>query len=324
MVVNKFIIFLCALSPICGINVGDKAQATLQKPEEKVVTTPPVEHHRPVAKLVADKGYPVPQGIRPKFNAMAAEFIAMSLYIFVGCGTLMGVADKDEEGKDKESSAWQLQVALTFALAFVSLSYAISHYSGAQINPAITLALVFTGRIPISQGVLNFIFQLFGCIAGSLLLLLVYPKEQDKTLDLGMNRVKHGWNVWKVLIYETIMSFGLCFVVLETATNPMAWANSAMAPAAIGGIVFLAHAVLLPVDGCSINPARSLGPAVIVKCVKSLQAAGMLTSILEENRFENTETKSDEIKPFEHHWVFWVGPMVGGLVAAGISASFMP
>jgi len=219
-----------------------------------------------------------------KFSAIVAEFIAMTLFVVIGCGSAMGIAKE-------EGSAWILQVSLTFGLAITALAYTIGHYSGGHINGAVTLGLVIAGKCSIVQGILNFVAQMLGSIFGAFLLTMIYPAEKDRTGGLGSNAVGDGWSTTNALLGEILMTFLLMFVVLET-TSTAAAANSSLAPLAIGLAVFLAHSVLIPIDGCSINPTRSFGP-------------WLMNSMRSE-------------KPQASQWIFWVGPLVGAAIGAGI------
>lgn len=292
------ILILCTILPASCSIVGGQAGAlkTEEKTDEAVNGTAAAHDAR-------EEGKPIYQGLRPQFSAMAAEFVATFLFVSIGCGVAMGTSPKVDSARD-------LQISMAFAFSMGALIYGIGHYSGGQINPAITLGLVFTGRTTIAQGFLDCIFQLAGAVAGSSFLLAIYDGRQDSTGDLAMNKIEEGWSYAKVLLAEAAMSFMLVFVVLETATNPLSAPSAAMAPVAIGSTVFLAHSVLLPIDGCSVNPARSFAPAVAIKLSKYVP-------YVDKERFASIEA------PFKDQWVFWVGPFAGALVAAGLSAALM-
>mmetsp|Transcript_25954 Transcript_25954/g.41721 ORF Transcript_25954/g.41721 Transcript_25954/m.41721 type:complete len:150 (+) Transcript_25954:1-450(+) len=142
----------------------------------------------------------------------------------------------------------------------------------------------------------NFLAQMLGSISGALLLTWITSEEQDKTKCLGANKVEEKNTCTGAFIGEVTMTFLLMFVVLETAINPASASNRAMAPLAIGFAVFVSHSVLIPIDGCSINPTRSLGPAL----VSQLLYKG-----------------SDD--SFDNHWIFWLGPLVGSSGAVMVS-----
>jgi len=219
------------------------------------------------------------------FTAVIAEYIAMTLFVIIGCGSAMMVAGEP---------AWVLQVALAFGLAISSLAYAIGHYSGGQINCAVTLAMVVSGQINKLQGVANFAAQMLGSITGALILTAICPEDKDKSGGLGCNCIPQG-RTFNAFTGEVTMTFLLVFVIFETSVNPAAEANSVMACLAIGFAVFLAHSVLIPLDGCSINPTRSFGPAIVRKFV-----------------YKNSGSMSDQ-------WVFWFAPLLGAVCGAGVS-----
>jgi len=269
----------------------DVAQVSLlQTHVEEVPKRPPPREKG--ALLLGVAGQPVSQHEPVSLEAFVAEYIAMTLFVLVGCGSAMGVAKEP-------GSAWVLQVSLTFGLAISSLAYAVGHYSGGHINCAVTFGLVLVGQVTILQGLANVAAQLLGSVTGALLLLAMYPADNDRTGSLGTNAVGKEWTQLSALIGETLMTFLLVFVVLETATNPLSAPSRAQACLAIGLAVFLAHSVLIPIDGCSINPTRSFGPALVAK--------------LRDSRLET----------FADMWIFWTGPLLGAAAAAGVSAALM-
>jgi len=220
-----------------------------------------------------------------------SEFLAQTLFVFIGTGTATGIAG---------DPAWVLQVALAFGLSITALVYAIGSKSGgqmAQINGAVTIGLAAIGELDPVQAVVNIICQLGGSMLGSGLLSLIVRQGSDKAKklggSLGENFVGDGFSATQAFYGEAIMTFVLMYVVLETAVNKMNKSNSALAPLAIGFAVFLGHVVLIPIDGCSINPTRSFGPAVVAK----IQHRGG--------------------HHFKDFWVFIIGPITGALVAAG-------
>lgn len=218
-------------------------------------------------------------------QAVVAEYLAMTLFVMIGCGSAMGAA---------KTPGWILQVALTFGLAITVLGYAIGHYSGGHINCAITFGLYLAGEVEWFQGVCVLLAQLLGSITGAALLSCLYPKDKDLTGTLFSNAVNDGYSMFHAFLGEVMMTFLLVFVVLETAVNPATVASRAVACAAIGLAVFLAHAVLIPVDGCSINPTRSFGPALLSACFRN-----------------------KGLSVFQDMWIFWLGPLVGAAIAVG-------
>ncbi len=157
------------------------------------------------------------------------------------------------------------------------LVYTFWHISGGQCNCAVTLALVLSGHLGLVQGIGNFVGQLVGSLLGAGLLYSVVPDANSSSLgansiarDFTVGNVRVIWcrmshmcvhtkylsnNYTQAVMGEIVMTFVLCFVVQMTACWPKSFAKN-LAPFAIGMVVFSAHAVLLPVDGCSINPTR--------------------------------------------------------------------
>ena len=158
------------------------------------------------------------------------------------------------------------------------------HHSlaGGQINPAVTLGLVLARHLPVLQGVVNVVAQIVGAILGATFVRCLLPGGRHSAL--GTNALAPGVGQGNALTGEIIMTFTLVLVVLETVKNTRSTVAN-IAPMAIGFSVFTAHAVLLPIDGCSINPARWFGPALV-------SGTWATTS-----------------------WIFVVGPFLGAILA---------
>jgi len=215
------------------------------------------------------------------FKEALAELVAMAFFVYVGCGSAATQAG---------DPGWILGVSLQFGLAITALAYATAHISGGQINCAVTFALVIAKQKSVAQGLVNLCFQLVGSIIGAAFLLAA-TGEADRTAGgLGSNTISSGYSINNAFVTEMLMTALLVYVVFETAVNKKSVASN-NAPIAIGFTVFLAHMVNIPITGCSINPTRSFGPAVVA----SLNGTPNL---------------------WKHHWVFWVAPLTGaGLVA---------
>lgn len=227
---------------------------------------------------------------RVKIEAVIAEFIAMILFVVIGCGSACALAG---------TPGWQGTVSFAFGLAITSLAYATAPLSGGHINCAVTLGLVIVGACPLMQGIANVVGQILGSFAGTLILVLIFPREMDLTGGLGANAIADGFDWWNALIGEIVLTFLLVFVVCQTAVSLYSENNRAQACIAIGFAVFLAHCVLIPIDGCSINPTRTIGPNVIGKI-----RADMADNVISDSVMEDL-------------WVFIVGPLVGAVLAAG-------
>lgn len=251
---------------------------------------------------------------KPKVNWKAAwaEYLAMTLFVIIGCGSAMMVA---------KDAGWVLQVSLTFGLAITSLAYTVGHWSGAQINCAVTLGLVIAGQVTIEQGMANFLMQMLGSVTGALILTLIIPEDSDKTGGLATNAVAGNVTKMNAFVGEVLMTFLLMIVVMETAVNPDTKANREMAAVAIGFAVFLAHSVLINIDGCSINPTRTFGPALVRQLCykKGTEAAPAQTDEKDQNAA--APKANPHLMCLEEQLVFWAGPLLGAAAAVGVSVS---
>jgi MIP family channel proteins len=229
-------------------------------------------------------------------RAVVAELVAMTLFVIIGCGVACGNGASD--------GATRLLVAFAFGMGILVLAYTIGHHSGGQINCAVTFTLVLGGQVPWYQGLANFLAQMIGSCLGAMFLCIVFPCEGDLTQTLGTNIVNvDTYGEGRALAGEIFGTFLLCYVVWETAVSSKSATNKSNACIAIGFAVFLAHLLLLPIDGCSINPTRSFGPAIVGKI-----------------RDCNAEASD---KGLEHLWIMFVGPLVGAALAAALQYPFL-
>jgi aquaporin TIP len=211
-------------------------------------------------------------------RAALAEGIATLLFIFLGAGTVVVTGGLIKEGL---TSARLVAIALAHGLAIALLVSATAKISGAHINPAVTFGAWITGKISFAKGIVYVIAQLVGAIVGALLLAAVIPAAAQG--NLGAHGLGSGVTAGGGLLAEIVLTFTLVFVIFGTAIDPKGLGQ--LAPAAIGLTVLVDHLFGVPVTGASMNPARSFGPALV---------AGA----------------------WDNHWIFWVGPLVGGGLAA--------
>ena len=202
-----------------------------------------------------------------------AEAIAAFALVFAGCGAVVSNAVYD-------SVLGQVGVALTFGLVIMAMVYATGHLSGAHINPAVTLAFTLTRHFPAREAAAYLADQAMGAILAALTLLAVWP---DAPAQLGATVPAADVADGSALVYEAVLTAILMFTIMAVATDTRA--VGAGAAIAIGGTVGLDALFGGPVTGASMNPARSLGPAL---------AAGEWTDF----------------------WIYVVGPVVGAAVAA--------
>ncbi len=177
-----------------------------------------------------------------------------------------------------------IMISLAHGAAIGLMVYAFGHISGAHINPAVTIAMMVTRNIDVKNGAGYIGSQIIGAIAAALAHMMILPEAGAKVhfgtqggpSDLLNNNAISGLGV------EIILTFFLVTTIFMAAVHRKAAAG--MAGIAIGGMIFLIHLVGVPLTGASVNPARTLGPAIV---------SGY----------------------WNFHWIYWVGPIVGAVIA---------
>ncbi|AOY83322.1 aquaporin [Moorena producens JHB] len=198
------------------------------------------------------------------------EGMATFILVFVGTGAVM-------VNHITSGALTHLGVSFVFGAVVAALIYATGHISDAHINPAVTLAFWASGFFPARKVLPYILAQCIGAIAASTLLLLTL----GYVADLGATLPLQG-NWFQSLVLEVVLTFILMFVILGSGLDRRA--PIGFAGLAIGLTVALEAACFGPITGASMNPARSLGPAVV---------AGI----------------------WQHQWIYWVAPIVGAQLA---------
>src|ERR671918_1012876 len=184
----------------------------------------------------------------PRFlRALAAEAIGTFALVFAGAGAIMVDA--------KTGSPGPVGIALTFGLVIMAMIYAVGHISGAHFNPAVSFAFALTRHFRWPRVAAYWAAQVFGALTAALLLRasLGDLANVGATLPSGSNA--------QALLWETILTFFLMFVIMAVATDTRAVGEAAAI--AIGGTVGLDALFGGPVTGASMNPARSIAPALV-------------------------------------------------------------
>jgi aquaporin NIP len=176
-----------------------------------------------------------------------AEAIAAFALVFAGCGAI--VADA------RGAALGTIGIALAFGLVIMVMVYATGHLSGAHINPAVTIAFTLARHFPMRDALAYVFAQCAGAILAALALLAIWPSQPA---ELGATVPSVGTG--SALVYETMLSAMLMFVIVAVATDTRA--VGAAAAIAIGGTIGLDALVGGSITGASMNPARSLAPAL--------------------------------------------------------------
>ncbi len=184
-------------------------------------------------------------------------------------------------------------VALAFGLVLLALAYAIGPVSGCHVNPAVTLGVLLRRGITVAEAGYYWVAQVVGAVVAAAVLKLMvsgFGGAKDQTGGLGTNDWGTSISLGGAFVLEIILTFLLVFVVLLVTGRAAA---PGFAGLAIGLVLTVIHLVGIPLDGTSVNPARSIGPALF--------AGGTALS---------------------HVWLFIVAPLIGGAIAALVAPFF--
>lgn len=177
-----------------------------------------------------------------------AELLGTYILVFVGAGAI--VIDSVTGG-----GVSHLGIGLTFGLVVMAMIYTIGDISGAHINPAVTIAFAVAKRFPKSEVFPYISFQVIGAILASATLYFLFPGAVNMGQTLPLND-----NWLQSFVLELILTFILMFVILNVSTG--AKEKGITAALAIGGVVAFEATFAGPICGASMNPARSIGPAL--------------------------------------------------------------
>lgn len=212
-----------------------------------------------------------------------AELIGTFALVLVGCGSAV-IAGK---------YIGFMGIAFAFGLTVLAMVYAIGNISGCHINPAISLSMLVAGRLGWKDTIFYVIFQCVGAVLAALLLWLVASGMPDYSLAVnGLGQNGYGalspgkFDLLSCFVAEVVLTALFLFVIFGSISKN---APVGFAGLAIGLSLVLIHLIGIPITGTSVNPARSFGPALVV--------GGEALSQL---------------------WLFWVAPIIGGILAAVI------
>ena len=186
-----------------------------------------------------------------------AEMVGTMVLVLIGCGSAVFAGSA---AGAVSAGVGTLGVAFAFGLSVVAMAYTIGGISGCHINPAITLGVFMSGRMGGKDAALYMIFQVIGAILGSAILFaLVSTGGHDGPTATGSNGFGDG-EMLQAFIAEMVFTFIFVLVVLGTTDSKKGAGN--FAGLAIGLSLVLVHIVCIPITGTSVNPARSIGPAL--------------------------------------------------------------
>ena len=215
-----------------------------------------------------------------------AEAIGTCTLVVLGCGTAMLV------GCDAVSGGGYILTALAFGLSIVAMAYSIGNISGCHINPAVSLGVLLSGGMSKKDFWGYVAAQCVGALIGSVLLAVIFALGgvEDKTGGLGTNGLAGvGGNAFAGLLVEIILTF--IFVTCILGVTSKKGGHGSFAGLVIGLTLTGVHILGIGLTGTSVNPARSIGPALVAACTGN---AAPLASL----------------------WVFIVGPLAGAALAA--------
>ncbi|XP_044367195.1 aquaporin PIP2-5-like [Triticum aestivum] len=222
------------------------------------------------------------------YRATIAEFTATLLFVYVAVATVIG--HKRQTDAEACSGTGVLGIAWAFGGMIAVLVYCTAGISGGHINPAVTFGLLLARKVSLPRAFLYMAAQCLGAICGAAMVRAVHGAHHYALYGGGANEVAPGYSKAGALLAEAAGTFVLVYTVFS-ATDPKRMARDShvpvLAPLLIGFAVLMAHLATIPVTGTGINPARSLGAAVVYNGKKA----------------------------WADQWIFWVGPLAGATVA---------
>jgi aquaporin Z len=225
-------------------------------------------------------------------NKLLAEFIGTFWLVFGGCGAALFAAGYPKLG------IGFVGVSIAFGLTVITMAYSIGHISGAHLNPAVTIGLWIGGRFPKKEVIPYIIVQVLGSLLASFFLYIIAKGHPGFNLSHGFTTNGYGlrspghYNLLSCLITELILSGMFIFVILGVTHKLSVPSVSGLI---IGGVLTLINLVCIPITNCSVNPARSTGPALFVGDAALHQL-----------------------------WLFWLAPILGAIIGAYIYKNLCP
>ncbi len=232
--------------------------------------------------------------LKESLRKYIAEFIGTAVLVIFGCGSAVAAnALLDAQGVIVALSFSTLAISVAFGLVIVAMAYSVGNVSGCHINPAVSLGMLIAGKMTVADFVGYVILQLLGGIAGAAVLMGILGGTE---YGLGTNGYGEasamGASMAQALAIEVVLTFVFVFTILGVTSKAQ---NSSVAGIVIGLTLTLVHILGVPFTGTSVNPARSLGPALFMGGESLAQV-----------------------------WVFIFAPLVGAAIAAVVFRLLQP
>lgn len=215
--------------------------------------------------------------------AFIAEFIGTFALIFIGAGSIIA------SPASGSAMGTLVGIALAHGLTIAVMGSSVGHISGGHLNPAVTVGMMATGKIDLPKGIGYIVSQVLGAVVAAALLAACFPAEAVAAAKLGTPLLAGNVSVLSGIVLEAITTFFLMFVIFGTAVDAR---GPKLAALFIGFTVALDILAIGPLTGAAMNPARSFGPALV---------SGHL----------------------ENFWLYWVGPIIGSVLAAVLYSSVL-
>ncbi|KXS13347.1 aquaporin-like protein [Gonapodya prolifera JEL478] len=218
---------------------------------------------------------PYSEGVVELLQALG-EFIGTWFFVYTGLAGVNAALSVTATASLDPAAVLSIACAFGFGLAInVSLWYRVS---GGSLNPAVTLGLVLIGKLNVRKAALYIVAEVLGGVVAAAFVNALYPGGV-----IGVNKRADGLSVAQAVFIEAFGTFLLISTVFLTAVEKSR--ITFLAPVLIGLVVFVLHLILIPYTGCSVNPARSFGPAVVTG-------------------------------DWKDQWIFWIGPVLGAVFAS--------
>lgn len=242
----------------------------------------PDEHESMVSRRIPLVQH-LPLALKNHFIAMMAEFAGTFMFLFFALGgaNVVNTAPDSQQPDSLAANPAKITfIALCFGFSLAVNAWVFFRISGGLFNPAVTIGMMVVGALPYVRGILVIIAQILGAIAASAVISALLPGDLNVRTSLG-----GGTSVVRGLFIEMFLTAQLVFTIFMLAAEKHK--ATFIAPIGIGLSLFIAELMGVYYTGGSLNPARSFGPAVVV------------------GKFNS------------YHWIYWVGPILGALLASG-------